>query len=41
VIVVTGDVAGVAVPHLSGTVTKGVPDRGTAAVDVDGAFDLV
>jgi hypothetical protein len=41
VVVVTGDVTGVAVPHLSGTVTEGVPDGGTAAVNVDGTFDLI
>jgi hypothetical protein len=41
VIVVTGDIPGVAVPHLSGTLAKGVPDGWTASVNVDGAFDLI
>jgi hypothetical protein len=41
VIVVTGDVPRVAVPHLSGTLAKGVPNGWTAPVNVDGAFDLV
>jgi len=41
VIVVTGDVAGVAVPDLSGLFAKGVPDGWAAPVGVDGAFDLV
>jgi hypothetical protein len=40
-VVIVGDVAGVAVVGLAGSVGEGVPDGGTAAVFVDGAFDLI
>jgi hypothetical protein len=39
--VITRDVTGVSVPDGSGLVTIGVPNRWSAAVDVDGAFDLI
>jgi hypothetical protein len=41
VIVVTRDVAGVAVPDLSRLLAKGVPNGWAAPVNVDGAFDLI
>src|SRR5215211_1838665 len=41
VVLVAGDIAGVAVENLSGGVGEGVPDRGSAAVLVHGSLDLV
>src|SRR5262249_34437600 len=41
VVVVAGDVAGVAVGDLAGGAAEDVPDRGAAAVFVDRAFDLI
>src|SRR5262249_23408439 len=40
-IVVAGDVAGVAVEHLAGEMAERVPDRGSTLVLGDGALDLV
>ncbi len=41
VVVIVGDVAGVAVVGLAGGVGEGVPDGGAAAIFVDCAFDLI
>ena len=41
VIVVAGDIPGVAVCDVAGRVTEGVPDGWAAAILVDGALDLV
>src|SRR5665213_1842921 len=41
VVVIAGDVTGVAVPHGAGTPTEGVPDGWTSPVDGRGAFDLI
>jgi hypothetical protein len=39
--VIVGDVAGVSVVGLAGSVGEGVPDGGAAAIFVDRAFDLI
>jgi len=41
VIVVAGDVTGVAVDDVIGRVTKAIPDALTFAVRLPGAFDLI
>jgi len=41
VIVVAGDVAGVAVDDVTGRVTKAIPDALAFAVRFPGAFDLI
>jgi hypothetical protein len=41
VVVVAGDIAGVAVQNVAGSMREGIPDRGPAPILVNRAFDLV